>query len=169
MGKFRRVVLFDTLIQSLDEDELVSVLAHEMGHNIKKHVRTGLLLSLGFSLIGLYLLACLIQASWFYTAFGFEQPSTYAALFIFVETMGSFTFFIEPMLAALSRKHEYEADRFAVETMGAIRPMVQGLIQLTKDNLSNLIPHPLYSFFYYSHPTVMERIDALEKLSLSKP
>ena len=163
MGKFRRIVLFDTLVNSLSESELVAVLAHEMGHSLKKHVRTGLLLGLGISLLGLYVLSLIIRAPWFYEAFGFKTPSSYAALFIFVKASGSFLFFLEPLLSMLSRKHEFEADRFAVEAIGAAEPMIKGLVQLTKDNLSNLTPHPLYSFFYYSHPTVMERITALEK------
>lgn len=163
MGRFRRIVLFDTLVKSLGESELVAVLAHEMGHNKKKHVRTGLLLGLGVSFLGLFVLSRVIHAPWLYAAFGFGIPSSYAALFIFMTASGSFTFFLEPLLSMLSRKHEYEADRFAAEVMGTSQPMIQGLVKLTKDNLSNLTPHPVYSFFYYSHPTVMERITALEK------
>ena len=163
MGKFRRIVLFDTLVKSLSESELLAVLAHEIGHNIKKHVRKGLLLSLAGSLLGLYILSLMIRAPWFYEAFGFQTPSSYAALFIFVKTSGSFLFLLEPLFSLLSRKHEYQADRFAAEALGTAEPMIGGLVKLTKDNLSNLTPHPLYSFFYYSHPTVMERITALEK------
>jgi STE24 endopeptidase len=165
LGKFRRIVLFDTLIKSLAEEELLAVLAHEMGHNIKKHVRTMLCLSLGLMLLGMYLLSWIIQEPWFYAAFGFSSPSAYAALFIFAETVGSFTFLVTPLLSALSRRHEYAADQFAAEAVGAVGPMIQGLIKLTTDNLSNLTPHPLYSFFYYSHPTTMERVTALEQLN----
>jgi STE24 endopeptidase len=164
MGKFRRIVLFDTLIQSLDEDELVAVLAHEMGHNVKKHTRTGLILQMIFSLAGLFLLSWLVKHSWFYEAFGFKQASAQAALFVFSTASGAFLFFIEPLFSMLSRRHEYAADRFAAESTGATQPMVRALVKLTRDNLSNLTPHPLYSFFYYSHPTVMERIQALEKI-----
>jgi STE24 endopeptidase len=164
MGKFRRIVLFDTLIQSLDEDELVAVLAHEMGHNVKKHTRTGLFIHLIFSLAGLFLLSWLAKHSWFYEAFGFNHASAQAALFIFSIASGAFLFFVEPLFSMLSRSHEYEADRFAAESTGASEPMIGALVKLTRDNLSNLTPHPLYSFFYYSHPTVMERIRALEKI-----
>ena len=163
MGRFRRIVLFDTLVKSLGEPELVAVLVHEMGHSKKKHVRTGLLLGLGISFLGLLILSRVIHAPWFYDAFGFGMASSYAALFIFMKASGSFTFFLEPLFSMLSRKHEYEADRFAAEVMGTSQPMIQGLVKLTKDNLSNLTPHPLYSFFYYSHPTVTERIAALER------
>jgi STE24 endopeptidase len=162
IGKFRRIVLFDTLMKSLSELELVAVLAHEMGHNKKKHLRTGLIVGLGSSLLGLYILSLIIKSPWLYQAFGFNIASSYAALFIFMKASGSFTFFLEPLFSLLSRKHEYEADRFAAEAVGTPEPMIQGLVKLTKDNLSNLTPHPLYSFFYYSHPTVMERIAALE-------
>jgi STE24 endopeptidase len=164
MGRFRRIVLFDTLMRSLKESELLAVLAHEIGHNARKHVRTHLLVSLGTSLAGFFILSKLVAHAWFYTAFGFQQLSSYAALFVFMKVAGSFTFFLNPLSAMLSRKHEYEADRFAAATLGDAGPMIHGLVKLTKDNLSNLTPHPLYSFFYYSHPTVMERIRALEKI-----
>ncbi len=163
LGKFRRIVLFDTLVQSLRESELLAVLAHEMGHSVKKHIRTGLIVGLGSSLAGLYVLSLLVNHAWFHSAFGFDQPSSYAALFIFLRTSGSFTFFVTPLTSMLSRKHEYEADRFAAEILGGPESMVGGLVKLTKDNLSNLTPHPLYSFFYYSHPTTTERIQALER------
>jgi len=162
LGKLRRIVLFDTLVKSLTESELLAVLAHEMGHNVKKHVRTGLLISSVVSLAGLYVLSLLVNKPWFYEAFQFAQPSSHAALLIFMKTSGSFTFFLSPLGSILSRKHEYEADRFAAEVMERREPMIQGLVKLTRDNLSNLTPHPWYSFFYYSHPTVMERIRALE-------
>jgi len=162
LGRLRRIVLFDTLVKSLAESELLAVLAHEMGHNVKNHVRTGLLISSVVSLGGLYVLSLLVNKSWFYEAFQFAQPSAYAALLIFMKTAGAFTFFLSPLSAILSRKHEYEADRFAAEVMERQEPMIQGLVKLTRDNLSNLTPHPWYSFFYYSHPTTMERIRALE-------
>jgi STE24 endopeptidase len=163
LGKLRRIVLFDTLVKSLSESELLAVLAHEMGHNVKKHVRTGLMISSFVSLTGLYVLSLLVSKPWFYDAFQFPQPSAYAALLVFMKTSGAFTFFLSPLSSILSRKHEYEADRFAAEVMEKREPMIQGLVKLTRDNLSNLTPHPWYSFFYYSHPTVMERIRALEK------
>jgi len=162
IGKFRRIVLFDTLVQGMEERELLAVLAHEMGHSVKKHVRTGLLISLSSSLLGFFVLSRLVQASWFYEAFKFRFASAYAALFIFGIASGAFTFFLLPLFSMLSRKHEYEADRFAAGVLGEAQPMVHSLVKLSKDNLSNLTPHPYYSFFYYSHPTTIERIQALE-------
>jgi STE24 endopeptidase len=162
MGRFRRIVLFDTLIHSLSEDELVGVLAHEMGHYLKKHTRTAMLINLAFSLGGLYVLAFLIRAPWFYEAFGFSQPSAQAALFIFASSSGAFLFFIEPFFSWFSRRNEYSADRFAAQATRDPQALIRALTKLTLDNLSNLTPHPLYSFFYYSHPTIMERIRGLE-------
>jgi STE24 endopeptidase len=163
IGKFRRVVLFDTLVSVLNECEVLAVLAHEMGHNVKKHVRTGLIVSLGSSLLGLGVLSQMVQSRWYYEAFGFGSYSPYAALFIFSKVSGAFTFFLLPLFSMLSRKHEYDADRFAAIAIGDTQPMIQSLVKLSIDNLSNLTPHPLYSFFYYSHPTTMERIKALKK------
>jgi STE24 endopeptidase len=134
-----------------------------MGHNVKKHVRTGLIVSLGSSLLGLGVLSQMVQSRWYYEAFGFGSHSPYAALFIFSKVSGAFTFFLLPLFSMLSRKHEYDADRFAAIAIGDTQPMIQSLVKLSIDNLSNLTPHPLYSFFYYSHPTTMERIQALNK------
>jgi STE24 endopeptidase len=166
-GKYRRIVLFDTLLSSLKEDELLAVLAHEMGHNVRNHVRTALLLSLSFSLAGLYILSHLARAPWFYEAFHFSQPSAPAALFIFASIYGAFTFWLSPLLSGLSRKHEYEADRFALMTQKAADPMIRALVKLSRENLANLTPHPLYSLFYYSHPATMERILALQQIQSS--
>jgi STE24 endopeptidase len=163
IGKFRRIVLFDTLVSVLNKNEVLAVLAHEMGHNVKKHVRTGLIVSLGSSLLALAGLSQVVQSHWFYEAFGFGSLSSYAALFIAAKVSGTFTFFLLPLFSMLSRKYEYDADRFAAEAIGDAEPMIQSLVKLSKDNLSNLTPHPLYSFFYYSHPATLERIQALER------
>ncbi|MEW5976895.1 MAG: M48 family metallopeptidase [Acidobacteriota bacterium] len=162
LGRFRRIVMFDTLIRSLEEKEVLAVLAHEMGHCVKKHVQKGLLIGLSSSLAGLYLLSLLMDAAWFYEAFGFRQRSAHAALFIFSKASGSFFFFLEPLFSTLSRKHEYEADRFAAEVTASREAMISALVKLTRENLSNLTPHPLYRFFHYTHPTALERIAALE-------
>lgn len=162
IGKFRRIILFDTLVALLLEKELLAVLAHEIGHSVKKHIRTSLVLGGLTSLAGLFILSRMLPQPWFCSAFKFTHPSSYAALFVFMKTAGSFGFFLAPLSSWFSRKHEYEADRFAVQVVADRQPMIQSLVKLSADNLSNLTPHPLYSFFYYSHPTVMERIVALE-------
>lgn len=163
MGRFRRIVLFDTLIKQLSSDELIAVLAHEMGHNVKKHIVKSMLLSAGLSLIGFYALSLLITWSDFYAAFNIAKTSPHAALVIFSITSETFTFFLTPIMNLWSRKNEFEADRFSVETTGNKAAMKNALIKLTEENLSNLSPHPAYSFYHYSHPTTPERARAIDK------
>ena len=162
-GRFRRIVLFDTLVQQLSPGELEAVLAHEIGHYKKGHVPKMLALSAIMSLAGLWILAWLLNSPWFIQAFGFdfEQSGPGPALLLFGLLSGLFTFWLSPLLGLLSRKHEYESDRFAIEYTGS-EPMISALRKLSEKNLSNLTPHPLYSGFYYSHPTLFEREKALK-------
>ena len=162
-GRFRRIVLFDTLLQQLSPEELEAVLAHEIGHYKKGHVPKMLALSAIMSLAGLWMLAWLLNSPWFIQAFGFdfEQSGPGPALLLFGLLSGLFTFWLSPLLGLLSRKHEYESDRFAIEYTGS-EPMISALRKLSEKNLSNLTPHPLYSGFYYSHPTLFEREKALK-------
>ncbi|MDQ7053425.1 MAG: M48 family metallopeptidase [candidate division KSB1 bacterium] len=162
LGRVKRIVLFDTLVDNLEEDQVVSVLAHEIGHEKKHHIKKGLALSLASMLAGLWILSLLLHYPSFFQAFGFSGPSYHAAIILFGFCSGPFTFFLTPLGSILSRKYEYEADRFAVEAMGTARGLIGALLKLSKDNLSNLTPHPLYSFYYYSHPTLAERIAAME-------
>jgi len=164
LGKTRRIVLFDTLVTQLTTDELVAVLAHEMGHNIKKHIRNGLILSSFTSLLGFYVLALLLNHLPFYLSFGIPAPSIHIGFLLFGLFYSSVTFPFEPFFNWISRKHEYEADQFSVEVTQDKSSMTQSLIKLSKDNLSNLTPHPWYSFFHYSHPTTLERAEAIENL-----
>lgn len=164
MGKMRRIVLFDTLLKSLTDKEIISVLAHEMGHNIKKHVQKHLLISFITSLIGFWVLSLIIQWSPFFQAFNAGAPSPHKALILFALFAGYFTFWLTPLMNYLSRKHEYEADRFSVESTGDKENMASSLIKLSKDNLSNLTPHPAYSFYHYSHPTTVERVQAIKNV-----
>ena len=98
-----------------------------------------------------------------YQAFGFPQPSTAALLVLLAFCSGPFTFFLQPLFTLRSRKQEYEADRFAVQGVGSAAGLKSALLRLSRDNLSNLSPHPLYSFFHYSHPTLAERLAALDR------
>lgn len=166
MGKFRRIVLFDTLTKQLTNEELIAVLAHEMGHNVKKHLRNFMILSSVISLIGFYILSLLVQWPDFYTAFNISTPSVHAALVIFVIASETFTFALTPIMNYFSRRNEYEADRFSVETTLDKESMKSSLLKLTKENLSNLTPHPVYSFYHYSHPTTVERAKAIDDISL---
>jgi STE24 endopeptidase len=163
MGRFRRIVLFDTLMKQLTSDELIAVLAHEMGHNVKKHIVKSMLLSAALSLVGFYVLSLLITWSDFYTAFNVAKASPHAALVIFSITSETFTFFLTPIMNLWSRKNEFEADQFSIETTNNKAAMKNALIKLTEENLSNLAPHPAYSFYHYSHPTTPERALAIDK------
>ena len=113
-------------------------------------------------LAGFWILSLLLPYEPFYRAFGFERTSTYALLVVMSFCAGPFTFFLSPLFAAWSRRHEYEADRFAVDATGGAAALKAALIGLGRNNLSNLTPHPLYSCYYYSHPTLAERVAAME-------
>jgi len=166
-GRFRKIVLFDTLIAQLAEPELESVLAHEIGHYKKRHV----VKLLGVSIIGVFVgsavVGWLARQEWFYRAFGFNYHVGFAAanivpaMLLFALLAGTISFWFSPLVHMWSRRFEYEADAFACATMGEPQPLVEALRKLTEKNLSNLTPHPLYSGFYYSHPTLLERERAL--------
>lgn len=161
-GKFRQIVLFDTLIDQLEHPELEAVLAHEIGHYRKGHIPKMLIISAATGLLGFAAIAWLAQQPWFLTGFGFPADSGVAAVFLlFGIVSGVVTFWFSPILSRLSRHHEYEADQFAREMVGGPDSLVAALRKLSQKNLSNLLPHPLYSGWYYSHPTVIERESAL--------
>ena len=167
-GRFRKIVLFDTLVAQLAEPELESVLAHEIGHYKKRHVMKLLGVSIAGVFIGFAAVAWLARQQWFYRAFGFEYHAGFAvanvvpAMLLFGLLAGTISFWFSPLLHIWSRRFEYEADAFARATMGNEQPLIQALRKLTEKNLSNLTPHPLYSGFYYSHPTLLERERALQ-------
>jgi STE24 endopeptidase len=171
-GRFRKIVLFDTLIAQLTEPELESVLAHEIGHYKKRHV----LKLLGVSMAGVFVafaaIAWLARQQWFYHAFGFEHEGGFAAanvvpaMLLFAMLAGTISFWISPALHVWSRRFEYEADQFARATMVEAQSLIRALRKLSEKNLSNLTPHPLYSSFYYSHPTLLERERALRIATL---
>jgi STE24 endopeptidase len=167
-GRFRKIVLFDTLVAQLAEPELESVLAHEIGHYKKRHVMKLLGVSIFGVFIGFAAVAWLARQHWFCRAFGFEYHAGFAAanvvpaMLLFGLLAGTISFWFSPLLHIWSRRFEYEADAFARATMGNKQPLIQALRKLTEKNLSNLTPHPLYSGFYYSHPTLLERERALQ-------
>jgi STE24 endopeptidase len=166
-GRFRKIVLFDTLIAQLSEPELESVLAHEIGHYKKRHV----VKLLGFSIAGVFAafaaIAWLARQEWFYRSFGFEHQAgsgavnVVLAMLLFGLLAGTISFWLSPFIHLWSRRFEYKADAFAYATMGEAQSLIQALRKLNEKNLSNLTPHPLYSGFYYSHPTLLERERAL--------
>jgi STE24 endopeptidase len=164
-GRFRRIVLYDTLIEQMQETELASVLAHEIGHYKLGHIPKLLLLSAGSLFISFLALGWLQASGWFVEAFGFSPTGEMGpVVLLFALLAGLVTFWASPLMNALSRKHEYEADDFARRAMdNDPHPILRALRILSEKNLSNLTPHPVYSAFYYSHPTLLERENALLK------
>ena len=162
LGKAKRIVLFDTLIQALEEEQIIAVLAHEIGHVKRHHLLKRALPFIAGTLCGLWMLSLILGYRPFFEAFGFGSPGYPAAVVIFSFCAGPFTFFLKPVYSTWSRKHEYEADRFAVRTLRDTTALSQALLYLSRDNLSNLTPHPWYSFYHYSHPTLVERIRAMK-------
>lgn len=169
LGRWRRIVLFDTLLRQMDAGELQSVLAHEIGHYKRKHIYKRMAAQV-FILGGLLYLASL-ALRWppLYAAFGFDplaaahsaSGNAAVGLFLFLTVFSSLSILFAPIQNLVSRKHEYEADAYAVEALGSPVPMGSALIKLSSKNLSNLTPHPWYSAFHYSHPTLLERLKAL--------
>lgn len=157
MGNHKRIVFYDTLLKGLDGDEIEAVLAHELGHFRRKHVRKRLLLMTGSSLIGLAILGWLIDKEWFFQGLGMSQPSVHAALILFMLASPVFTFFTQPLLARGMRKHEFEADDFAAEQTDATH-LIQALVKMYKDNASTLTPDEWYSAFHDTHPPAPVRI-----------
>jgi STE24 endopeptidase len=166
-GRFRKIVLFDTLVAQLTESELAAVLAHEIGHYKNRHVVKLLCVSVAGLFVAFGLIAWFARQEWFYAAFGFEVPGGFTparavpALMLFALLAGTFSFWLTPMINIWSRRFEYEADAFARRTMNEAHSLIGALRKLNEKNLSNLTPHPLYSGFYYSHPTLLERERAL--------
>ena len=167
-GRFRKIVLYDTLLAQLTEAELEAVLAHEIGHYKKRHIAKMLAWSAGFSLAGFYILAWLARQEWFYGAFGFQPGNFAAALLLFALLAGVVTFWLSPLANYWSRRHEYQADAYAAKTTGEVASLTRALRKLNEKNLSNLTPHPIFSGFYYSHPTLLERENALARLNLER-
>jgi STE24 endopeptidase len=160
IGRHKRIVFFDTLLERLGHREVEAVLAHELGHFRLKHVRQRLALSVAGSLIGLAVLGWLTGQPAFYAAFGVPRPSTHAALLLFVLAVPAFTFFLTPLAALWSRRHEFEADAFATRHASAAE-LATALVKLHRDNASTLTPDPVYAAFYYSHPPPLARIARL--------
>ncbi len=164
-GRFRRIVLFDTLIKRHSVDELVSILAHEMGHYKKKHILKSVLISIITTGLIFFVLSLFINNEGLFSAFKMQNTSIYASLFFFAFLYAPISMVISILSNILSRKHEYEADAYAVSTYGKPESMISGLKKLTVDNLSNLTPHSLKVFLSYSHPPVLERIHAIRRIS----
>ncbi len=164
IGRTKRIVLFDTLLASHPDEEILSVLAHETGHWMKKHIIKQLILLEILSLIGLFIVAKLINWNIIYQTFGFTEQIRYVGLFLVPVVLSPLGYFMRPIGSAISRRYEREADDAAVTLMGTAKPMKNVLIKLNAENLANLVPHPLFSWFNYSHPPPVERIERLETM-----
>ncbi|MGH8638821.1 MAG: M48 family metallopeptidase [Burkholderiales bacterium] len=160
-GRSKRIVFFDTLLARLEHAEIEAVLAHELGHFKHKHVLKRIAWMFAASLGLFWLLGSLMSHDWFYRALGVQSPSTAMALLLFFLVLPVFTFLLQPVAGFYSRRHEFEADRYAAQNASAAE-LKQALIKLYKDNASTLTPDPLHSVFYDSHPPAAARIARLE-------
>lgn len=161
-GKQKQITLYDTLINDLEEDEIVAVLAHEVGHYKRKHIIYNLFLGIGTTGLLFYLLSLCLDFSVFAEVLGANQKSFHASLLVFSILYSPISKLIALLTNILSRKFEYEADDYAKTTFNA-GSLITGLKKLNKKSLSNLTPHPLYEWYYYSHPSLAKRIQNLKK------
>ncbi|MDD2740065.1 MAG: M48 family metallopeptidase [Methylomonas lenta] len=162
LGNNKRIVFFDTLVNSLDEEELEAVLAHELGHFKCKHVIKMLIASSVMTLISFAVLGWIITQDWFFDGLGVSTHSNAAALLLFMMVSPVFTTFMQPISAYFQRKFEFEADEFATRHAKGSK-MISGLVKLYEENASTLTPDPIYSAFHYSHPPAAIRIAHIEE------
>lgn len=162
MGRGKRIVFFDTLLERLTPDEIEAVLAHELGHFRLRHVAKRIAWTFGTSFLFLALLAWLERQPWFQPALGVAEPSTAMALVLFFLALPHFTFLLQPLASAYSRRHEFEADRYAAGHARA-DDLARALVKLYKDNAATLTPDPVHSLFYDSHPPAAVRIARLQE------
>lgn len=168
-GAAKRVVFFDTLLKQLAPSEIDAVLAHELGHYKRRHIVQRVVLMFALSLVGFALLGWLSSQSWFYTGLGvtpsLSEPNNALAILLFMMVVPLITFFLSPLMAQLSRRHEFEADAYAMEKTDG-NELASALLKLYKDNASTLTPDPIFVRFYYSHPPASERIARLQGLAI---
>jgi STE24 endopeptidase len=168
IGRVKRIVLYDTLIGKMDHDEILAVLAHEAGHWKKRHVLKMIIVFEILSLIGAYLAFRVLKTDLLPDIFGIQDPTLFSKIVILGFVFGIVSFPFTPLFSYFSRRHENEADRFAVDLTSRPESLATSLIKLSKDNLSNLHPHPLYAKIYYSHPPVVERVKRIRDLVAQK-
>lgn len=168
LGKTKRIVLYDTLLSSHTPDEILSVLAHEIGHWKKRHILKQLVFTETTSLAVCYMIYRLSDWKLLYHTFGFEQTIPYVGLLLLAALIGPLAFFLTPFGSAIMRKFEREADAFSFDLVGTAIPLSNALKRLAKDNLANLHPHPFFAWFYYSHPPLKERVSRLQQMETTK-
>ena len=160
-GKNKRIVFYDTLLDTLKPGEVEAVLAHELGHYKLKHIQKSLLVSVFTSLVGFYLLYAVFNVDSFFIGHGLDHLTTYSKIYLFYLVIGVYTFFTTPISSFYSRKREFESDDYSVKFTDG-NHMISALIKLIKDNASTLTPDNLYSSYYYSHPPASERINNIK-------
>jgi STE24 endopeptidase len=160
-GRNKRIALFDTLIKKHTVPELIAVLAHEIGHHKKKHILQGTTINIIHFGVLFFVLSIFLGSPGLYDAFYMEQQSVYSGILFFGLLYTPLEMVLSLAMQALSRKNEYEADRFAAETIEHPQDLTEALKKLYADNLSNFTPHPLYVFLNYSHPPLLQRIRAI--------
>jgi STE24 endopeptidase len=163
MGKNKRIVFFDTLLKGMTHDEIIAILAHELGHFHHKHIKKQLVTNSIMTLVSLSILGYLIDKEWFFNGLGVSNQSDYLALMLFMLIMPVFTLFLSPIMHGLSRKHEYEADAFAAKKSNA-KDLISSLVKLYKENSATLTPDKYYSLMHDSHPSASLRINHLKIL-----
>jgi STE24 endopeptidase len=167
-GKNKRIALYDTLIENHTKEELLAVLAHEVGHFKHKHIVQNMVISVLQTGVMFLLLSIVLKSEALYTAFYVDQPSVYTGLIFFGMLYAPVEMLLSMIMQVISRKHEYQADAFAVTTTNTASHLIDGLKKMSRDNLSNLTPHPFYVFLNYSHPPVLDRIRAMRKVEANQ-
>jgi len=163
-GRFRKIVFFDTLLDKLTDDEILAVLAHEMGHFKQRHIWKMMAVTVLQTGLMFFLLALILENRGLFSAFRMDQVSIYASLVFFAFLYAPLNTLLGVGTSYISRRHEFSADRFAAASTGRSGPLVRALKKLSRENLSNLTPHPVAVMISYSHPPVVQRIEALQKL-----
>ncbi len=169
IGKVKRVVLFDTLMEQLEDQELLAVLAHELGHWRCGHIRKRLIKGQIVALASCWLAFTLLNADWLPGLLGLEQLSFAGQVLLISWLAALLSFFWTPISSWFSRRDERQADQFAIDLVGSGQELASGLVKLARENLSSLFPHPLYVAIYYSHPDLVTRVEWLEKRKPSEP
>ena len=169
IGKVKRIILYDTLLEKMTHNEILAILAHEVGHWKKKHLFKRIVVSEIVGFISIYISFKIIQSNILTDLFHIEIPTFFVKLVLlgFLGSIISFPF--TPISAYFSRRHERQADRFACELTGETESLASSLIKLSKDNLSNLHPHPLFAKLYYSHPPVVNRVREIRGMKIVHP
>jgi STE24 endopeptidase len=169
LGRAKRIVLFDSLIQSHSQDEILAILAHEVGHLKKNHIKKQLIIISFVSLLLFFMASKLLAWNVIYESFGFSNMPCYVGLFLVGILWEPVNFFISPIGMAISRRFEREADFYSLGIVKTAKPLTTALKKMAKENLSNLRPHPIYVCFNYSHPPLLQRIEYLEAREISGP